>query len=129
MKPAFVTLLLVFITARAQSAELVDYAKQIKPILANHCYSCHGALKRESGLRLDTVALARAGGDGGPAIVAGKASSSPLLERLVETDVDLRMPLEAPPLTAEQIVLITKWVEQGAKAPRDDSPMGSTPTS
>ncbi|MCH7728286.1 MAG: DUF1549 domain-containing protein, partial [Planctomycetes bacterium] len=122
MKPAFVTLLLVLITARAQSAELVNYAKQIKPILSNHCYSCHGALKRESGLRLDTAALARAGGDGGPAIVAGQASSSPLLERLVETDVDLRMPLDAPPLTAEQIALIIKWIEQGAKAPPDEQP-------
>ncbi len=49
-----------------------DYVRDVKPLLAKHCYACHGALKQKSGLRLDTVALMRKGGDSGP------ASSSPV---------------------------------------------------
>ena len=56
----------------AGAAEPVDYATQVKPILAAHCYACHGAFKQESDLRLDTGALARKGGESGPAVVVGQ---------------------------------------------------------
>ena len=45
--------------------EQVNYLRQIKPILAKRCYACHGALKQEAGLRLDTAALAIRGGEAG----------------------------------------------------------------
>jgi len=45
----------------------------VKPILAARCYACHGALKQKGGLRLDTVALMKKGGDTGPAIIVGKS--------------------------------------------------------
>ncbi len=52
--------------------EAVDYVRQIKPLLKERCYSCHGALKQKAGLRLDTIKFMRAGGAEGPALVPGK---------------------------------------------------------
>ena len=54
----------------------VDYIRSIKPLLRERCYTCHGALKQQSGLRLDTGAKIRQGGDNGPAVVAGKLANS-----------------------------------------------------
>ena len=72
----------------AQQAN-VDYVKQVKPVLVERCLACHGALKQEGGLRLDTVALAIQGGESGPALVPGEVDSSRLLKRVMakeETD-------------------------------------------
>ena len=54
----------------------MDYVRAVKPILAARCFACHGALQQKSGLRLDTVALMKKGGDGGPVIVPGKSGQS-----------------------------------------------------
>ena len=53
----------------ALAADTVDYAKQVKPILAARCFRCHGALKQEGRLRLDTVAAIQRGGENGAAII------------------------------------------------------------
>ena len=52
--------------------ERVDYLKQIKPVLRERCFACHGALKQEAKLRLDTAALAIKGGESGAAIKPGE---------------------------------------------------------
>src|SRR5215831_3350739 len=78
----------------AAIAEPVDYEKQVKPIFAARCKACHGALKQEGGLRLDTGALVRAGGDSGEAVAAGGAAASMLLTRITAKDSDERMPQE-----------------------------------
>src|SRR5262245_64927892 len=65
----------------------VDYLKQIKPLLRERCYACHGPLKQRAGLRLDTAALAMKGGDSGPAVKAGGVAGSVLLERVSATDL------------------------------------------
>lgn len=101
---------------------VIDYARDVKPILHERCYSCHGALKQEGGLRLDTVELARKGGDGGAAIVPKDLAASPMVSRITATDESVRMPPEGKPLTAEQISLITRWIESGAEAPEDEKP-------
>ncbi len=103
--------------------EPVSYTRDIKPLLRERCYACHGVLKTKAGLRLDAVALMRDGGDNGPAIVPGKASESPLVQRLRAKGAD-RMP---PPdqgeaLTETQIALLTRWIDEGAKAPAKDYP-------
>src|SRR6478672_6176365 len=54
----------------------VDYSTQIKPILIARCYACHSALRKKSGLRVDTAAELISGGDAGPAIVPGKSNES-----------------------------------------------------
>lgn len=105
--------------------EGADYLKQIKPILRERCYACHGTLKQEGGLRLDTVALAIEGGDSGAAIKPGNdVAQSVLLERIAVTNLDERMPPQesGAPLTTEQIELIRRWIASGAKAPVDEKP-------
>ena len=96
------------------AAEPVDYVRDVKPILKERCYACHGALKQKAKLRLDTAALATTGGKNGPAIEPGKAAASLLLQRVSDTDDRTRMPPEGKPLTAEQIALLKAWIEKGA---------------
>lgn len=124
--PARVSFVLIFgaclLARSAAGAEPVDYNRQVKPLLKQRCYACHGALKRQANLRLDTGDLIRRGGDGGPAVEPGEGDESPLLERVSETDAALRMPPEGAPLTAEQVATLRAWIEQGAKSPADESP-------
>ena len=96
----------------------VDYATDIKPLLAEKCGSCHGVLRQESGLRLDTQPLMVTGGDSGAAVVPGDPDGSLLLERVTATD-DLRMPPpdEGSALTAQQTALLRQWISGGAMAP------------
>jgi len=100
----------------------VDYVRDVKPILHERCYSCHGTLKQEAGLRLDTADFAIKGGDSGPAVVAKDISTSHLMDRISATDDSLRMPPEGKPLTANQISIISRWIEAGALAPADETP-------
>src|SRR5438128_1012929 len=81
-------------TLAASAAEPVDYVQHVKPILKQRCYGCHGVLKRKAGLRLDTGASIRRGGDSGPAIEPGHGDESLIVERVTETDVAQRMPPE-----------------------------------
>lgn len=104
------------------TSEVVDYLSDVRPILKSRCFSCHGALKQESSLRLDTGALTRKGGDGGAAVISGKPSDSPLIQRVTEVDDALRMPPEGEPLSAEQILILTRWIDQGAVSPADEQP-------
>jgi len=99
--------------------ELVDYNFDVKPILVQKCYLCHGpdSGSRKGGLRLDTFEGATAAlKEGGKAISPGHPSGSKLLERINNKDPELVMP---PPdtkqsLTAREIAVLTKWIEQGA---------------
>lgn len=102
--------------------EDVDYSRDIKPIFKAHCFSCHGALKQESGLRLDTAQLMLKGGENGPAIVARKVGASPLVSRLETADESLRMPPEGKPLKAQEIQVIKDWITAGAVAPPGEQP-------
>jgi mono/diheme cytochrome c family protein len=107
--------------AEAPTAQAVDFSRQIRPILADHCFACHGpdAKQRKAKLRLDVkegVFGELDSGHGSP-VVASKAEESILVERTSSVDPKMVMP---PPsfgkkLTAEQIALLRKWVEQGAK--------------
>jgi len=101
----------------------VDYASQIKPILAQNCYQCHGITQQKHSLRLDTAASARLGGDSGPAIIPGNPDSS-LLIRVVEGRHDSisRMPYKRAALEPSDIALIRRWIAGGAQAPADEQP-------
>jgi hypothetical protein len=103
----------------ADAADSVDYERDIKPLLSHKCGACHGALKQQAGLRLDSGALIRKGSDDGPVIVPGKAVESLLIEKVTSEDVDERMPPEGEgePLNAEQIALLSAWINAGAKFP------------
>ena len=96
------------------------YETQVKPLLRQRCFACHGGLKQEADLRLDTVSLMVEGG----AVVEGDPDASLLLERVAATNVDERMPPEheGEPLSAEQIEFLRQWIVDGAKGPQDEHP-------
>ncbi len=100
-------------------SDLVDYNRDIRPILSDHCYACHGPDqgKRQAGLRLDRQADAFEKLDsGGFAIVPGDTLQSQLIARVVDDDDDTRMPPPeaGPRLKPRQIELLRRWIEQGA---------------
>src|SRR6478672_2311186 len=93
----------------------VDFTRQIRPILAENCFACHGPddKARKAKLRFDTKqgALGHSG-----AIVPGKAADSELIARVTSKEADQLMP---PPksgkkLTSDQIELLRKWIDAGA---------------
>ncbi|MBI2477717.1 MAG: hypothetical protein HYV60_03435 [Planctomycetia bacterium] len=113
--------LLVLFTFQAHAAN-VDYLREVKPILRERCLACHGALKQESVLRLDTGSLIRHGGESGAAIEPGNAAASLLVERVTAESEDERMPPEGKPLAPDEIELLKKWIDAGAISPTDEQP-------
>lgn len=109
--------------AFAQQTTPVDYVRSVKPILAQHCYVCHGAWKQNGGLRLDTAAAMRKGGESGPAVVAADVEAS-LLIGVTTGSAGFRMPPEneGAPLRADEISILKHWIAQGAAAPADEQP-------
>ncbi len=104
--------------APAVRADPVDFDRDIRPILSDNCYACHGpdAEARQAELRLDTQEGAFAERDGAPAFVPSRPVQSEALRRIFADDPDERMP---PPdsklaLTGAQKRLIQKWVAEGA---------------
>ncbi len=105
-----------------EEGDQISYNFHIRPILSDKCFACHGpdANKREADLRLDTeegAFKALKESPGKFALVAGKPEQSEVYHRMLSTDPAELMP---PPesnlsLTPEEITLITKWIEQGAK--------------
>jgi mono/diheme cytochrome c family protein len=116
-------IVMVFIaTAQAQSGDTtpIDYNRDIRPILANSCYTCHGpdGKQRQGGFRLDVKTVVGQELDSGhTAIVAGSAATSELIARITSADPDIRMPPadSGKSLTAEQAKLIGRWIDQGAR--------------
>jgi uncharacterized protein DUF1553/uncharacterized protein DUF1549/cytochrome c len=98
----------------------VNFSRDIRPILSNTCYKCHGPDEqgRKAGLRLDTKAGAYAKLESGDvAIVPGSSTKSAMYQRLTSHDADVKMP---PPdsgktVSAEQIELIKQWIDEGAE--------------
>jgi mono/diheme cytochrome c family protein len=117
------TFLLHGLAGTLAAAAPVDYVKEVKPILAEHCYRCHGASQQKSGLRLDTAALALKGGANGAGYKPGLSSESLLIQALQGThDNVARMPYKKPPLADARIQTLARWIDEGAKAPADESP-------
>ena len=111
------------LSATALVAAPVDYVKEIQPLLAQHCYQCHGATQPKHGLRLDTAAFAIKGGQSGAAIKPGKSSDSLLVQVISGTHKDItRMPYKKPPLSDAHIALVRRWIDEGAKAPANEVP-------
>ncbi len=106
----------------------VDYLRDVKPLLQEKCFACHGALKQQGGLRVDTVANLLKGGDSGTALVASQPAESLLIDVLTG-DAGFRMPPEdeGSPLTNDEISLIKRWIQAGALAPENEDPAVPTP--
>lgn len=110
----------------AADSSPVDYVRDIKPIFSKHCAECHGADKQRAGLRLDTAASALRGGNSGPALTPGKSGESLLVKAITGTADVKSMPPKEPRLSAEQVALLKKWIDQGAKAPASEVVSKST---
>lgn len=100
--------------------DAVDFARDIRPILSNHCWSCHGPDEqaRKAGLRLDLPKSATATLESGSrAIDPADLAQSELLSRITSMDESEVMPPPnfKKPLTTRQIELLRRWVAQGAK--------------
>lgn len=101
-----------------------DYLKSVKPLLQERCYSCHGGLKQKGGLRLDTAALARKGGESGGVASKRHDGTFLLLERVSSSDPEERMPPkhEGETFTPAQVQILRDWIESGARGPADEKP-------
>jgi hypothetical protein len=104
---------------RTEQSEQLQFNRDIRPILSTACYRCHGADKnfREADLRLDQRANAIAERGDYRVISPGKPSESALVQRITSIDKSTRMPPtdEHRQLTPSEIVLLRRWIEQGAR--------------
>lgn len=116
----YIILVCISGTSLVESAEAVSFNRDIRPILSENCFACHGfdAKHREADLRLDTFDGATGDRDGVRAIVPGDLAKSELWTRIESNDPDVMMPpptSHKPRLTAAQRAAIKQWIEQGAK--------------
>ncbi len=110
-------MLLVLWSGVRAGAEPIDYRGAIKPLLIRHCYECHNAKVHKGGLRVDTAAELRKGGNSGPAVLPGKPAESLLLRAVQGVEDVARMPYKRTPLTKAEIQLLSDWITQGAPSP------------
>ena len=101
--------------------QLRFFEASVRPLLVEHCFKCHGEKKQWGSLRLDSREGVLKGGDSGAAINVNLLKQSLLLERLRETDKELRMP-KGGGLTKRQIATLARWVEMGAPFPPANKP-------
>src|SRR2546426_1589116 len=106
----------------AQSTDKISFNNQIQPILSEHCYPCHGPdsatrKPKKNPMRLDREQFAfEPRVEGKPVIIRGDPKASELVRRIKATDDDVMPPAsEHKSLKPDQIVLLDKWVAQGAK--------------
>ncbi len=116
MQLPFVTLFLFGMAGFAASPAL-DYGRDVRPILAENCFHCHGqdASKRLADLRLDTFAGATADRKGHAALAPGKPDASALYQRITSDEKARRMPPVSSnrTLTGEQVAILKRWIAEG----------------
>ena len=103
------------------SPEQVEFfEREVRPVLADQCYSCHGAEKQKAELRLDSRDAVLKGGDGGAVVVLGKPEESSLIKS-IRHEGDSKMPAKAPKLSDPQIAALTEWVRMGLPWPEGET--------
>ena len=103
-----------------------DFNTDIRPILVQHCISCHGSQKQEGGLRLDQRAAALRGGDTyAPVIVPKSSDTSPLFQFVSREDADLKMPPKGDRLSASEVQTLKEWIDAGAEWPESVADIGT----
>lgn len=103
-------------TNQADAKALEFFESKVRPILAEHCFACHGPKKQMGGgLRVDSRASMLKGGDSGPILVPGKPEQSPMIRAILYGN-DIKMPPKTR-LSAEAVDALTAWVKLGAPWP------------
>ena len=115
--------LLLALAWSAPAESQVSFNREIRPILAEQCFSCHGfdAKHRKADLRLDTREGALADNDGVRAIIPGDPAKSELWKRLLSTDPEEVMPppeAHKPKLTTKQKETLRRWIEPRMRFPK-----------
>ena len=95
------------------------FEKSVRPVLAEHCYKCHGAEKQKGDLRLDSREAVLKGTDGGPVVVIGDPAKSSLIKS-IRHETENMMPEKAPKLADADIAALTEWVKMGVPWPEND---------
>ncbi len=99
--------------------DVIEFNRDIRPILSDNCFFCHGPdkNKREADLRLDTIEGLQGRDGTGGALVPGKPDDSELFQRVTSSDEELKMPpTESGKLLSERdIQMLRKWIEQGGQ--------------
>ena len=112
-------LVAVCLLAATAFAAPLEFNRDIRPILSEHCFACHGpdSASRKADLRLDRRESALAEREGKRAIVPGDAAKSELVRRITSHDADERMPPAESKLVlnASEIALLRRWIDEGAK--------------
>ncbi|MFN4145919.1 MAG: DUF1553 domain-containing protein [Runella sp.] len=113
---AFITVVVLWASWYGLREKPISYNEQIRPILNKKCLGCHGGVKKSGGFSLlfEEEALGKTK-SGKPAIIPGDAQSSEFIKRLRHPDPEMRMPQDSDPLSDEEVELLTRWVNQGAK--------------
>ncbi len=116
--------------ARVAGANDEFFEKRVRPLLVQHCHECHSADSKKlgGGLRLDSRAGWKKGGDTGPALIPQKVDESLLISAIRYTDESLRMPPKGK-LSADAIATFEEWVKLGAPDPREETPAVRLPES
>jgi mono/diheme cytochrome c family protein len=109
------------VQAATPASSRVDYQKQILPILEANCFECHGGDQRKGGLSLQSYAEVLEGGKNGPIVRPGNSANSLVVHRITGVGGD-QMPKDAAPLSAAEIALVARWIDEGARANPTASP-------
>jgi cytochrome c553 len=102
--------------------QLHAFETTVRPLLAEHCFACHGPEKQNNGLRLDSRAAVLRGSDYGPVAIAGQPEASKLIKAIRHVEGVEPMPKKAAKLTDEAIATLTEWVRQGLPWPEEAAP-------
>jgi uncharacterized membrane protein len=93
----------------------VSYTQNVEPVFRDHCYSCHSGATPEHDLNLSSFAgVLRGGAKRGPAVIPGHPDDSPIMKH-VRGEYQPRMPKGELPLSPDRVLLIEKWIAQGAR--------------
>ena len=95
----------------------IDFERDVRPILAARCHTCHGPAQQLSGLRLDRREDALKGGSSGPVIVPGRSSESRLIQLVAGMEKTLIMPPAGDRLSDQEIGRLRAWIDEGAQWP------------
>src|SRR5205823_2995693 len=112
-----IALIKSWINQGAKSDTTVDFVTEVQPIFKNACYSCHGGNNVKGDFHLDNKSAALKGGKIGKDIVPGASRDSLLLHRVLGDNGMARMPMVGSALSTEQVAVLQRWIDQGARWP------------
>jgi len=127
--PVLCVMFVAFAARAAHAAPKSDatfYESEVRPILEDHCFDCHGEDKQKNKLRLDSaVGILRGGESGEPLLVRGVSAESYIIKRVTSANAKEVMPPKGERLTAEQVATLKAWIDAGAKMPGEEAAAAS----